>query len=283
MTMLNYGLIANTMIRNSLREKPSIKTTDALKQECNMVTPKQVYDVLQIAAKTSAYNAKRIAQNINAIYVFGGILGYASINPAYALSRFLPKVVIKHRPHLPIEQLPKLLQAVDKTQSGAGLAAFWLIVYTAVRRSEACHAKRDEFDLDTGVWTVPASRMKMRNAHSVPLSPQVVKILQAEFARVDSPWAFASPHHGGMQPINNWTPLYLIRRTGFAKAQSLHGFRHQFSTHAHDNGWSPDVIELCLAHKIHGVRGVYNHARMMDKRAELMAWWANEIDGWRGV
>ncbi|MDO5651032.1 MAG: hypothetical protein Q4G13_02710 [Moraxella sp.] len=63
----------------------------------------------------------------------------------------------------------------------------------------------------------------------------------------------------------------------------MHGFRHIFSTHAHEHGFAPDVIELCLSHKIAGVRGVYNHAQMLDKRRELMYWWADVLDDWRKI
>ena len=39
-------------------------------------------------------------------------------------------------------------------------------------------ARFDEFDLDQGIWTVPASRMKAGREHRVPLSPRAIEIVR---------------------------------------------------------------------------------------------------------
>jgi integrase len=35
-----------------------------------------------------------------------------------------------------------------------------------------------EFDLDAGVWTIPANRMKMRRPHRIPLASQTISVLE---------------------------------------------------------------------------------------------------------
>jgi integrase len=45
-----------------------------------------------------------------------------------------------------------------------------LLALTFVRPCEPCHAEWFEFDLDAGVWEIPAEKMKMRRPH-LALSP----------------------------------------------------------------------------------------------------------------
>jgi len=49
---------------------------------------------------------------------------------------------------------------------------------TFTRPGELRLAPWKEFDLDAGVWTIPAHRMKMRRPHRVPLAPQTVATLE---------------------------------------------------------------------------------------------------------
>ena len=55
--------------------------------------------------------------------------------------------------------------------------AFEFLVLTAARSSEVRLATWDEMDLDAGVWTIPAARMKAKRDHRVPLSGQALAIL----------------------------------------------------------------------------------------------------------
>lgn len=62
---------------------------------------------------------------------------------------------------------------------------------------------------------------------------------------------------------------------------TVHGVRKIFSTVAHESDqFSIDAIELQLAHEITGVRGVYNRARYIEQRKNLVEWWANQVDEW---
>jgi integrase len=74
--------------------------------------------------------------------------------------------------------------------------------------------------------------------------------------------------------------LLVIRQIGYEGLASGHGFRHQFSTIMNEHEWPHDAIERQLAHTDSGsIRGIYNHAQYLDKRREMMQWWADWIDG----
>ena len=47
-----------------------------------------------------------------------------------------------------------------------------------MRPGELCGAAWTEFDLDAAEWRIPATRMKMRKVHIVPLSLQSVALLR---------------------------------------------------------------------------------------------------------
>ena len=66
----------------------------------------------------------------------------------------------------------------DELRKRAGIAARGLefVILTATRTSEALNATWDEFDLEAGVWTIPAARMKARVEHRVPLSRRAMEI-----------------------------------------------------------------------------------------------------------
>ena len=57
--------------------------------------------------------------------------------------------------------------------------AFEFLVLTAVRLGEVRGARWDEVHLAARVWTIPATRMKSKREHRVPLCGRAVEILKA--------------------------------------------------------------------------------------------------------
>ncbi|MEK9095196.1 tyrosine-type recombinase/integrase, partial [Escherichia coli] len=81
------------------------------------------------------------------------------------------------------------------------------------------------------------------------------------------------------KPICENAVLLVIKQIGYEGLESGHGFRHEFSTIMNEHEWPADAIEVQLAHTNGGsVRGIYNHAQYLDKRREMMQWWADWLD-----
>lgn len=55
--------------------------------------------------------------------------------------------------------------------------ALQLLAILAQRPGEIRSATWDEFDLDAAVWSIPASKMKMRRDHHVPLPKQSLDLI----------------------------------------------------------------------------------------------------------
>jgi integrase len=84
----------------------------------------------------------------------------------------------EHHPALPWQRMP-VLRARLAAKKGFGARALEWQIWTTSRGIEVRGARWPEIDFDKGVWTVPASRMKMKRLHRVPLSPAQMNWLRA--------------------------------------------------------------------------------------------------------
>jgi len=159
-----------------------------------------------------------------------------------------------------------------------------MLLLTAVRTGELRAAKWEEIDWQHKQWRIPAERMKMREEHVVPLSRQVIALLKELKGYSDySDYLFPGV---GRSYIGENTVGKVIKILGYGGQVVGHGFRATFSTIANEavtkegeSRFSPDVIEHALAHKDPNViRGIYNRAKYLNPRRELMQWWADELD-----
>lgn len=104
-------------------------------------------------------------------------------------------------------------------------AALKLIALLYTRPGELRLALWEEFDLERAIWTIPASRTKMRREHQKPLPPLAIDILTALKAETGSNYrAFPSPIARD-KPISENTLNQALRRMGFDKHEhTSHGF-----------------------------------------------------------
>ena len=253
------------------------------------ILPTHILDLHAAIAKASPFTAYCSIQRINRILDYAVIItGELEYNKIARIGRYVAKPPTQGWRFIDLFHVPKMLKDIDKIDgvNDATMRAFWVLVYTGLRRSEVVYARKVEFDLSNKIWTIPAERMKIdgNGDHIVPLSDQVIQLIEPLLhTNAHSDYLFASPRMDA-ETISAWSLYHVLIKSGYQHKQTLHGFRKIFSTHAHTSRlWTIDAIELTLAHKISGVRGVYNHANMLDERRELLQWWANEVDKWRGV
>lgn len=162
-------------------------------------------------------------------------------------------------------------------------AAFKLSALLFVRPGELRKAEWTEFDLQGGVWRIPAHRMKMREQHIVPLATQAAEILEALNPVTCRGRYVFSCLRGGDRPMSNAAITAALRRMGYTSDQmTWHGFRTIASTCLNELGFNPDIIELQLAHaERNSVRAAYNKAQRLADRRKMMQAWADYVDGLR--
>jgi integrase len=160
-----------------------------------------------------------------------------------------------------------------------------LLPYVFVRSQELRGAEWKEININAAEWVIPSGRMKMRQAHVVPLARQAVSLLTAlrEYSGRGS-LVFPSPFSAS-RCISDMGLLNALRRMGYIKGEmTIHGFRGTASTLLNEQGYRPDVIEAQLAHgEKNIVRKAYNHASYMTERRRMMQAWADYLDGLRNA
>lgn len=251
------------------------------------ITAAEVLAVVRKVEKRDALDqAKRVLQRLTSIFALGVSSLRCPANPARELGGALKKAPkVKHRASLALDAVPEYFKRfAELSADPTTKAALALLPLTVVRVSELVNAPWTEFDLDAGLWIIPAERMKMAREHRVPLSSQSVQVLRDLHADTANrgPLVFPGPSKP-RQPLSINAPLVALRRMGYAAGElTLHGWRSTFSTWAYESGYDGNVIEITLAHvDKNAVRAAYNNAQYMDRRRQLLQDWADTIDAKR--
>lgn len=244
----------------------------------------EILDLLrQVEARGAMDISKRLRQSIGAVFRFAIAEGKARHNPAADVGDALkPKPKVKHFASLKAGEIPDLIASINAYDGEAQTRlALLFTLHTFVRTSETRFAAWSEFeDLDgtAPLWRIPGARMKMGREHLVPLSPQVVGLLQELRALNDGPYLF--PGAGGRGVMSQNTMIFALYRMGYHSRLTVHGFRSMASTVLNEAHFSPDWIERQLAHvEENKIRGAYNAAEWLPGRREMMVWWSNYLDG----
>lgn len=247
----------------------------------NKVTAPELLSVLRLIEKRDALDLTRtIAQYCTRVFAYAIATGRAERNPAMDLRGALKTPVTKHHAHLKVSDLPEFLQKLEsydgELQTKLGLK---LLMLTFVRTTELRGAEWTEIDWDKAEWRIPASRMKMKDPHIVPLSTQTLAIFR-ELQQHNGKWRFVFPQqYKPSKFMSENAMLYALYRMGYRSRTTGHGFRATASTVLNENGFPPDHIERQLAHiERNKVRAAYNHAQYLPERRKMMQWWGDYID-----
>lgn len=245
------------------------------------ITPAELLDVLRVMERRGALDlASRVLQRCNAVFRYAIASCRLKTNPAAELKGALKPAAKQHYAHLSDTDLPEFLTKLGKYNGHKTTQlAIQLLMLTFVRTGELRAAKWEEFDLENGMWRVPAERMKAKVEHMVPLSSQALDTLN-ELSEITGQYEFLFPSRSNVRkPISENTILFALYRMGYHSRATGHGFRSTASTILHEMGFPSDAIERQLAHgERDKVRAAYNKALYLDKRREIMQSWADYLD-----
>lgn len=240
------------------------------------VTSGDVRDLLVPIWQSKPETAKRVLQRIGKVLDWGYAKGYCgSEAPLRSIRAGLNRQTKKpeHFASLPHERVASLMTKLATSTDTAGRLALRFLILTAARSGEVRGAKWEE--INNGIWTVPAERMKAKKEHVVPLSAAAIAILdEAQRLRKGKK---GEPIFPGMrdQPLSDMT-LTKVLRTAIAGDWTVHGFRSSFRDWAAECTTFPsEVAETALAHAIPDkVVAAYRRTNYIEKRTELMSQWA---------
>ena len=183
------------------------------------------------------------------------------------------KLTRGHHAALPYADMPTFMADLRARPALAAMA-LELAVLTATRTSEVLNARWSEIDLDAGLWTIPAERMKARREHRQALSKRALAIVKELSAARSSEYVFPGQKPG--KPLSNMAMLMLLERMGKRGAITSHGFRSTFSDWASEvSPYSSELRETALAHTIgNKAEAAYRRGDALEKRRAMMEAWA---------
>jgi integrase len=260
-------------------------------KKVDVVTTEDILKILQPIWTTKTETAKRLQGRIENILDFAAAHKYRDhLNPARwrgHLDKLLAKPSrvkkVTHHPAMPYSDVPAFMTELLAANGSTSALALQFLILTATRTSEVLQAKWEEVDLEKGVWTIPAERMKARREHRAPLSDAALNVLAA-LPRIDGhPYLFPGSRHG--RPLSNMALLQLMRGMGYGVNGNRggyvpHGFRSSFRDWAGEiTSFPRDVAEMALAHAIKNkVEAAYRRGDLFTKRRNMMQEWGNYLE-----
>lgn len=252
----------------------------------NTISTEEVLKVLTPIWKKKTETAKRVQGRMENIFDFAAARKWRDApNPARwrgHLDKLLPRPTrvqkVEHHPAMPYDEVPAFMEEL-KSKTGVSAQALQFLILTACRSGEVRGAEWSEIDLEAGIWTIPAIRMKAKREHRVPLSPEAIAILKTLPTLANNPYLFFGIR--SHRPISNMAMLQQMRGMGYGvggnKGEYVpHGFRSSFRDWAGEvSSYPRDVCEMALAHVIENkVEAAYRRGDLFEKRRKMMEEWA---------
>jgi len=236
---------------------------------------------------TKIETASRVKQRIHHVMEWACAQQIIVGNPVNGVQHLLPKqpsasIRVQNFPAMPWRVIPNFVEKHIGEADNVSRALLLFVILTAVRSGEARKAKWAEFDLKQRIWTIPASRMKARVQHRVPLSSPVISLIEDLRNRTNQGLlVFPSPRLG--------RELSDMALTGFLRKHkavsdtprrfaTAHGFRSAFRDWASENNYPRDYAERALAHTIkNAVEAAYHRTDLLEQRRPMMENWAKHV------
>ena len=257
------------------------------KRPIGEIRPPEILSALRrIENRGAVDTAHRALQNCGQIFRYAVATGRAERDYAADLRGALAAVKEGHFAAITDPKaIGTLLKAMDVYHGNViTKCAMRLAPLVFVRPGELRKAQWTEIDLKTSTWNIPAERMKMREAHIVPLSRQAIKILE-ELKPLTGEGSFLFPSaRTNKRPMSDNAILSAFRRMGIEKDEMTgHGFRAMARTVLDEVlHVRPDYIEHQLAHAVRDPNGrAYNRTAHLPERRKMMQDWADYLDGLR--
>jgi integrase len=198
----------------------------------------------------------------------------------------MPTPTARRERHLDRNELAKVLPVL-KASARPHAALMRFILLTLARLEEAAGATWGEIDLGAKTWTIPASRVKNRREHVVPLSAQAIALLcdrqpKDEEGNTTNPepddFVFMS---GAGTALQHWDrETKAVSRASGVADWHRHDLRRTSATALGMLGTPPHVIEAALNHAaIHSsLAATYNLGRYQREVADALQRLADWLD-----
>lgn len=220
--------------------------------------------------------ARNTLQCLAQIERHGLALGLTDTARLQYVSRTLPSTPVQHRRFVKADRLPEVFEAMHNTLESNSK---WpdivkVLCLTLCRISEVVALRYDWIDFEQGVITIPASQMKAKREHRIPICTQLEKILKRRQA-LGGVFVFPST-----KSKNGHAARIMQYDLGiFNELTTLHGFRSTGRSWMAVNGYDFAASEYCLAHRVENTtQASYQRYDYLEQRREIMQAWGDFVE-----
>lgn len=246
----------------------------------SITAPQTIKAIQPLAEKGTLETVKRLSQRLNEIMTFAVNTGVIHSNPLAGIKAAFQNPTKQSMPTIKPSELPILMKSISV--ASIKLVTRYLIewqLHTMVRPGEAVKARWEEIDFENKLWNVPAETMKKKRPHSVPLTIQMINLLEA-IKPISGHREYIFPSdRSPRNHANESTANMAIKRMGYKDKLVAHGLRALASTTLNEKGFDADIVEAALSHvDDNEVRRAYNRTDYLERRIKMMIWWSNHIE-----
>jgi len=227
-----------------------------------------------------AHIGEKIARDLREMGDYAVEMGILENNHLSLIKKAFPRPKVTHQPRIKAEELPQFMK--DLIRSRMDYITRYLIEFqllTMVRANEVVTAEWAHIDFINARWNIPPENMKMKKAHSVPLSTQALEILH-ELQKFTGHLRYIFAGHNDKNAhYSSNTANQAFKRLGYKGRMTPHGMRGLARTYLADKGVAFEVAESCLAHETGGsVSKSYNSSNYFEQRIAVMQLWGDFIE-----
>ncbi len=227
---------------------------------------------IKVLLRGSEIMASRVRALVSVIFNFALEREIVEVNPVSGVRKPAPERTRDR--YLNEKEIKTLWEALET--EGRVIQCLYRFLLATAQRSEETRLMKWT-DIDEEIWSIPAENTKPGRAHTVPLSPQAVAILEPLRA-LGSPYVFPSPSPRGKGRPVEWLSKATSRLRGKCGFDFRpHDLRRTAATMLADLGTPEETLRKLLNHKSGstGVTAIYDRAdRRADVRRALFAWGA---------
>lgn len=254
------------------------------------VTGLDIRNVLKTVQQTNRpTTANDTLTHLKQLFSHAVKLGVIHSNPALAFnSRDAGGTEHSRKRNLSLDELKVFFRVAathNKNFTRENFLTVAILVILGVRKTELTSAPWSEFNLEENLWLLPSARAKNKYDIAIPLPSQVVEWFKELKVRSAGSEYILPSRRASSRPYISDDTMNAALSNLFGKSTRPHGsttgdvlgaaglehfvihdLRRTCRTLIAGFGYSSDVGEKCLNHKIPGIRGTYDRYDYFDQR-----------------
>lgn len=277
-------LMQQWLATKNIRESSMAATLNSIKPLA-VFNNKSLKDITALDARAAVSHyieqgqftaARNTLQCLAQIERHGLALGLTDTARLQYVSRTLPSTPVQHRRFVEADRLTEVFELMKKKlRRNTDLPDIVKVLcLTLCRISEVVALRYDWIDFEQGVITIPASQMKAKREHRIPICTQLEKILKRRQA-LGGVFVFPNPS----SKSGHKCKLVHAQLLPFNELTTVHGFRSTGRSWMAVNGYDFAASEYCLAHRCENTtQASYQRYDYLEQRREIMQAWGDFVE-----